>query len=227
MTGVRHDWDLGVSQATRLQNELRELVIDADSGAPVRWVAGADVSAGRQGSRMYAGVVVCDARTLEVVEIATACGEARFPYVPGYLSFREIPLLLKAFGRLGRRPDLVVCDGQGRAHPRRMGLACHLGLWLEVPTIGCAKTRLIGHYRMPGPRRRCHRRLVDRGEVVGEVVRTRGGVKPVFVSVGHRVSLPTARRWVLQLARPFRLPEPIRAAHHVVNELRRAAEQSG
>ncbi len=122
--------------------------------------------------------------------------------------------------RLGRRPDLVVCDGHGRAHPRRLGLACHLGLWLDVPTIGCAKTRLVGTYRDPGLRRGCHRRLLDRGEVVGEVVRTRARLKPVFVSVGHLISRTTARRWILRLARRYRLPEPIRAAHHTVNLLR-------
>ena len=217
---VRHSWDVTVTEATRLQNELRDRVVEVDRQTTVRLVAGADVSADRGEARLYAAVVVCDAKTLEVVESATAEGEARFPYVPGYLSFREVPLVLEAFSRLGRRPDLVVCDGQGRAHPRRLGLACHLGLWLEVPTIGCAKTRLVGTYRDPGLRRGCHRRLLDRGEVVGEVVRTRARIKPVFVSVGHLISRTTARRWILRLARRYRLPEPIRAAHHTVNVLR-------
>jgi deoxyribonuclease V len=128
-----------------------------------------------------------------------------------------------SLNRLRLEPDLVICDGQGRAHPRRLGLACHLGLWLDVPTVGCAKSRLIGTHREPGLRRGCHTRLLDRGEVVGEVVRTRDGVKPVFVAVGHRVSLASARRWVLKLAR-YRITEPVRAAHFEVNRLRRAAE---
>jgi deoxyribonuclease V len=218
--GVRHSWSVSVARARQLQDELRGAVIESDTTGPVRFVAGADVSVHRGGSRLYAAVAVLDSTGLEVAEVATACGEARFSYVPGYLSFREAPLVLEAFGRLGLEPDLLICDGQGRAHPKRMGLACHLGLWLDVPTIGCAKTRLIGTYREPGVRRGCHTRLLDGGEVVGEVVRTRSGVKPVFVSVGHRVSLPSARTWILKLAR-YRIPEPVRAAHIEVNRLRR------
>jgi deoxyribonuclease V len=219
---LRHSWNVGAAQARRLQEQLRDAVIEADAAGPVRLVAGADISAQRGGSRLYAAVVVLDATGGEIADVATARGEARFPYVPGYLSFRELPLVLEAFDHLSLEPDLVICDGQGRAHPRRMGLACHLGLWLDVPTIGCAKSRLIGTHREPGPRRGCHTRLLDRGEVVGEVVRTRSGVKPVFVSVGHRISLPSARAWVLKLAR-YRIPEPVRAAHLEVNRLRRRA----
>jgi deoxyribonuclease V len=172
-------------------------------------------------------VVVIDAESLEVVEVAATRAEARFPYVPGYLSFREIPPLLEAFARLETEPDLIVCDGQGRAHPRRFGLACHLGVLLDRPAFGCAKSRLIGEYREPGPRRGAHTQLRDAGEVIGEVVRTRAGVKPVFVSVGHRISLATARRAVLRLAPRYRLPEPIRAAHQEVNRLRRLAASGG
>jgi deoxyribonuclease V len=124
-------------------------------------------------------------------------------------------------------PDLVVCDGQGRAHPRRFGLACHLGVLLDLPTLGCAKSRLIGEYREPGPRRGAHTRLLDAGEVIGEAVRTRSGVKPVFVSVGHRISLESARRATLRLALRYRIPEPVRAAHFEVNRLRRLAGCSG
>ena len=221
---LRHAWDLSFADAARLQNELRGAVVERDAAGAVRLVAGADIAARRGDATLHAAVVVVEASTLEVVEVATAEGPARFPYVPGFLSFREAPLVLEAFARLRARLDLVICDGQGRAHPRRLGLACHLGLWLDTPTIGCAKTRLIGTYRAPGRRRGCHTRLVDRGEVVGEVVRTRSGVKPVFVSVGHRVSLPTARRWILRLSR-YRLPEPVRAAHHEVNRLRSLSDR--
>nr|NIR58182.1 endonuclease V [Gammaproteobacteria bacterium] len=148
---------------------------------------------------------------------------ATFPYVPGYLSFREVPPLLRAFERLGEAPDLLVVDGHGRAHPRRFGIACHLGVLLDLPTVGCAKSRLVGTYREPGPRRGSATRLLDGGEVIGSVLRTRDGVKPVYVSVGHRITLEEARRQLLRQSRGVRLPEPIRAAHAEVNRLRRAS----
>jgi deoxyribonuclease V len=192
-------------------------------------VAGADVSydRGSPDHDLYAAVVVLDVESLRVVEVAAVRARARFPYVPGYLSFREIPPLLDAFAKLEAVPDLIVCDGQGRAHPRRFGLACHLGVLLDRPTFGCAKSRLIGEYREPGPRRGAHTRLRDGREVIGEVVRTRSFVKPVFVSVGHRISLETARRIALRLAPRYRLPEPVRAAHREVNRLRRLAALGG
>jgi deoxyribonuclease V len=185
-------------------------------------VAGADVSYDRGSPVLFAAVVVLDADSLEVVEVAATTGRARFPYVPGYLSFRELPPLLEAFAKLRARPDLVICDAHGRAHPRRFGLACHLGVALELPAIGVAKSRLIGAHREPGPRRGAHAALRDGGEVIGEVVRTQPGVKPIYVSVGHRVSLPTARRLALRFAPRYRLPEPTRAAHAEVNRLRQA-----
>ena len=183
-----------------------------------------DVSFDRHRPDLFAAVVVLDARTAEVLEISATRGRASFPYVPGYLSFREIPPLLECFARLRTRPDVVICDGHGRAHPRRFGLACHLGVVLDLPSVGCAKSRLVGHYREPGPRRGAHRRLLHEGEVIGEVLRTRDGVKPVFVSVGHRVSLETARRMILRLARGTRLPESTRRAHAEVNRLRRESQ---
>lgn len=194
---------------------------DRDDGRAVRLVAGADVSFDRGSPVLYAAVALLDAASLEVVEVAGVRSAARFPYVPGYLSFREIPAVLEALGKLRRRPDLVVCDGHGRAHPRRFGLACHLGVLLDVPTLGCAKSRLVGTHREPGPRRGAHVPLRDAGEVIGEVLRTREGVKPVYVSVGHRIALASARRQVLRLAPRFRLPEPTRVAHREVNRLRR------
>jgi deoxyribonuclease V len=190
-------------------------------------VAGADISFDRSSPELHAAVAVLDAESLEVVEIAGVRAKARFPYVPGYLSFREIPPLLEAFAKLEAVPDLIICDGQGRAHPRRFGLACHLGVLLDLPTLGCAKSRLIGDYREPGPGRGAHTQLRDGGEVIGEVVRTRSGVKPVCVSVGHRVCLETARRTALRLAARYRLPEPVRAAHREVNRLRRLAASGG
>jgi len=224
---ICHDWDLAIPEARALQEQLRGRVIERDTGRAPRLVAGADISFDRSSPELHAAVVVLDAESLEVVEIAAVRARARFPYVPGYLSFREIPPLLEAFAKLEAAPDLIVCDGQGRAHPRRFGLACHLGVLLDRPTLGCAKSRLVGDYREPGPRRGAHTRLRDAGEVIGEVVRTRSGVKPVFVSVGHRISLETARRTALQLAPRYRLPEPVRAAHREVNRLRRLAISGG
>ena len=188
---------------------------------PLGLVAGADVSYDRGSPVLFAAVVVLDAKSLAVVESASTTARATFPYVPGYLSFRELPPLLEAFAKLRARPDLVVCDGHGRAHPRRFGFACHLGVALDLPAIGVAKSRLVGEHAEPGPRRGAHVALRDGGERIGEVVRTQAGVAPVYVSVGHRVSLPTARRLVLRFAPRFRLPEPTRAAHAEVNRLRR------
>jgi deoxyribonuclease V len=213
----------GFAEARVLQERLRSKVVERDRLGPLRRVAGADVSYDRGSPDLFAAVVVLALPGLELVEAASVRARARFPYVPGYLSFREVPPLLEAFAKLESAPDLVICDGQGRAHPRRFGLACHLGLLLDLPSIGCAKTRLVGEHREPGPRRGAHVRLLDAGECVGEVLRTREGVRPVYVSVGHRVSLPTARRLVLRLTRGYRLPEPSRAAHAEVNRLRRAA----
>jgi len=199
-------------------------VIERDAlREPVRLVAGADVSYDRGSPVLYAAVVVLDAESLELVEIGAATLRATFPYVPGYLSFRELPALLAAFAQLLRRPDLVLCDGHGRAHPRRFGLACHLGVALDLPVIGCAKSRLVGTHRKPGPRRGAHVALCNGAERIGSVLRTRKGVAPVYVSVGHRVSLATARRLVLRFTPRFRVPEPIRAAHAEVNRLRREA----
>ena len=217
-----HRWDVSVAEARDLQEKLRTRVEARDRFGPVRRVAGVDVSWDRGRPDLFAAAVVLDADTLQVVEIASARRRAEFPYLPGYLSFRELPAVLEAWERLRERPDLLLCDGHGRAHPRRFGLACHLGVLVDVPAIGCAKSRLCGTHREPGPRRGASTRLLDDGEVIGRVLRTRQGVRPIFVSVGHRVSLDSARRQVLRLAPRYRVPEPIRAAHAEVNRLRQS-----
>lgn len=215
-----HDWSVSIPEARDLQLKLRGRVLETDLTSLVRYVAGADVSYDRRSPVLFAAVVVMNLENGATVEVSGVRAEASFPYVPGYLSFREVPPLVEAFARLRQRPDLLFCDGQGRAHPRRFGLACHLGVLLDIPTIGCAKNRLVGTHREPGVRRGRHTRLVHDGELIGEVVRTREHVKPVYVSIGHRITLPGARQWTLRLARRFRIPEPIRLAHQEVNRLR-------
>jgi deoxyribonuclease V len=217
-----------VAEARAVQEALRSSVVARDAfPRRVRFVAGTDVSFARAAPTLFAAVVVLDARTLAVVDAASAEAPATFPYVPGYLSFRELPPLLSAFAKLRVAPDLVLCDGHGRAHPRRFGLASHLGVALDLPSIGCAKAVLVGEHAVPGRERGAFTPLRDGGATIGSVLRTRDGVAPVFVSVGHRVSLATARRLVLRLAPTHRLCEPIRAAHAECNRIRRAAAGSG
>jgi deoxyribonuclease V len=216
-----HDWDVDYKAAVAIQAELREkLILDDGLSGDIRIVAGADISCTKGDDRVFAGVVLLDAATLEVIEEATYSGRTSIPYIPGLLSFRESPALLQAFGRLRKQPDVALFDGQGIAHPRGFGLAAHMGLILDVPSVGCAKTRLVGTYREPGERRGQHSPLVCNGKRVGAVVRTKDRVKPVFVSQGHRVSLECAVKIVLQCACRYRIPEPIRRAHILVNKMR-------
>ena len=218
-----HPWDLTPAAARSLQGELARAVDTSTPLGPWRTLAAADVSFNRDSDVLYAAVVVVAAETFEVVEKVGMEAPARFPYVPGLLSFREAPALLEAFGRLKARPDVVLCDGQGIAHPRRLGIASHLGLCLDLPTVGCAKSRLCGKYDEPGPDRGDRGPLVDKGEVIGAVLRTRAGVAPLFVSPGHRCDLESAVGLVLATTRRLRLPIPARMAHEYVNEVRRAA----
>jgi deoxyribonuclease V len=165
-------------------------------------------------------VVVLQFPELEVVETAMASRKVCFPYIPGLLSFREAPVCIDAVERLKCRPDLFIVDGQGVAHPRRFGLAAHLGVFLDMPTIGCAKSRLIGEFEEPAIEKGTFSLLRDKGEVIGAVVRTRSGVKPVFVSVGHKCLLEDAVRMVLSCASKYRMPEPTRLAHHLVSRVK-------
>jgi deoxyribonuclease V len=211
-----HRWDLTVAEARALQERLRRRVRHDPLAARPRLVAGVDVTYPEGSGAALAAVVVVRLPSLAVVESALGAAPAPFPYVPGYLSFREGPAALAALRRLRAEPDLLLCDGQGLAHPRRFGLACHLGVILDRPAVGCAKSLLVGSHAVPGARRGCRRRILDRGETVGVALRTRDGVRPVYVSVGHRVDLPGAIRVVLACARGFRHPEPLRLAHRLV-----------
>ena len=196
------------------------LILDQPLGY-VKLVAGADVSCSRGDNKLYAGVVVLDASNLKIVEECGCVSETSFPYIPGLLSFREVPALLKVFERLEATPDAVIFDGQGIAHPRRMGLASHAGLFLGIPTVGCAKSRLVGEYRNPGAQKGKSTTLQHEGEEIGRVVRTRTSVKPVFVSPGHMVDMESSVDLVLRMCPRYRISEPVRRAHSFVNELRR------
>ncbi|WP_047866705.1 deoxyribonuclease V [Rubrobacter aplysinae] len=216
-----HELDVSPAEARRLQDELAPKVdqgpaLDLDR---VRYVAGADVST--QGEMGYAAVVVLSFPDLSVVEVQGAEGELSFPYVSGLLAFREIPPVVQALRKVRTPVDAVIFDSQGIAHPRRMGLASHLGLFLDVPSVGCAKTRLCGVHDEPAVEKGSGEDLVHRGEVVGRVLRTRTNVSPVYVSVGDRIDLQSAAALTLACCPRYRLPEPTRQAHLASNRLRK------
>ena len=214
---IQHSWNLTPAQARELQLELRHKVIKVDRFEPPRWVAGVDVGFEDQGSVTRAAVAVLSFPQLHMVDQAIARQPTRFPYVPGLLSFREIPAIMEALDRLRQTPDLLLCDGQGLAHPRRFGLACHLGLLSGLPSIGVAKSRLIGQHRELPDHKGVWVPLLDQNEVIGAVLRTRLRVKPLYISIGHRVSLASAIHYVLACTTRFKLPETTRAAHHLAS----------
>lgn len=202
-----------------MQDRLHAKVnLDDDAPDDLRIVAGLDVAYAPDSDRAAAAVVLLDADSGEVVESATAWVRIAFPYLPGLFAFREVPPLVAALRELRTVPDLLVCDGYGLAHPRRFGLACHLGVLTGLPSIGVGKTAFIGEHPEVDTERGAWAPLTDRGEVVGRVLRTRTGVKPVFVSVGHRIGLDRACAQVLRLCRDFRLPETVRAADHLCRQ---------
>lgn len=220
----RRVWDPTPARARELQLELRDrLVLEPPSAFEPRYLGGADLSMTRGSRRGFGGIVVLDARTLETVDQAAEEAPLNFPYVPGLLSFRELPVLAPIWDKLRIRPDVLIFDGQGTAHPRRFGLACHGGVIFDVSSIGCAKSLLVGTHEELGPERGATAPVIHRDEVVGMAVRTRAGVRPLYVSPGHRMDLPTAVRIVLGATRAFREPETTRRAHRLVNELRRAS----
>lgn len=219
--------DLSPPEARRLQEELASLVVSGPALdlAGVKYVAGADVST--QGDVGYATVVVLDFPGLSPVEVSGFEAPLRFPYVPGLLSFRELPSVVGALKKVQTEVDALIVDAQGIAHPRRMGLASHLGTLLDVPTVGCAKSLLVGSFQEPGKEKGATSDLVHRGEVVGRVVRTRDGVSPVYVSVGNGIDLGSSVELVLACCPRYRLPETTRQAHAAANRLRRGEEPGG
>ena len=215
-----HLWNLGYHEAVKVQEALKERPIFKRLGRKVGLVAGADVSYARNNNRLYAAVVIITLPTLSLVEYKVAQDKVRFPYIPGLLSFREAPVLLKAFKKISATPDVVLFDGQGTAHPRGLGLASHIGLFLDIPAIGCAKTLLIGESGPVGKKASSFAYLRNKGEVIGAVLRTKSGIKPVIISPGHRITLDESINIVLQCVGRYRLPEPIRRAHLLVNKVR-------
>lgn len=209
------DSELTPGNARNLQSELSRRIELLPLRHPPRRVAGTDVAFSQDGRLAHAAVVVLDCTSWRMMESACCSRPVTFPYITGLLSFREIPVLLECFASLANDPDLIICDGQGIAHPRRLGLASHLGLLLGIPSIGCAKSRLVGSYEEPATERGSRAPLLDRGEQAGTVLRTRTGVKPVFVSPGHAITHPEAVDIVLSAAGRYRLPEPTRLAHQL------------
>jgi deoxyribonuclease V len=219
-----HSWKVKSQQAVRIQRELANQVNLKNSlhTAP-QWIAGADISLTMGSKEAFAGIVVLNARTLEIADEYFIKGKIEFPYIPGLLSFREAPLLLKLFKKVSPAPQLVFFDGQGIAHPRKLGLASHMGLFLNCPTIGCGKSRLTGTYREPGLKKGCRSRLIDSDKnTLGTVLRTRENCKPVFISVGHQIDQETAVHWTLKCTTRYRIPEPTRLAHIRVNDFRKS-----
>ena len=222
-----HSWNLSYSRARELQAELSGKVKFTPFKKEPQLIAGLDCAFSKDGERILAVVVVLRLPQFEIAETVSASQKVNFPYIPGLLSFREAPVCLAAVEKLQRQPDIFIIDGQGIAHPRRLGLAAHLGLFLDQPTIGCAKSRLTGTYEEPLLEKGAYSLLKDEKrkqsiepEVIGAVVRTRTNVKPVFVSVGHKCLLEDAIRVVLDCSLKYRLPEPTRLAHQAVSRLK-------
>ena len=221
-----HSWDVTPTEAVALQKQLRDQVILQPLPKNIELVAGADISFNKFSAVIYAGIVVVRLPNLEVVATSGIVTTTKFPYVPGLLSFREIPPLLEAWEKLKVRPDVMLLDGHGIAHPRRLGIASHAGMILSLPTIGCAKTLLVGKYEIPAEAAGSFSPLLDKGETIGAVVRTKNRVNPIFVSPGHLADIPTAIDLALRCGKGYRIPEPTRLAHLFVNALRRGEEWS-
>ena len=215
---VRHRWDLSETEAIHTQQTLSKNVITEDQFTNINYIAGVDVAYSKQDDVLIAAIVILDAHTLNVEESVAVEDTVHFPYIPGLFSFRELPPIIKAFQQVTAPPDLIVCDGQGIAHPRKFGLASHLGILFDIPTIGCGKTRLLGEYTEPDQKRGAVSPLLDNGEVIGGVLRTQANTKPIYVSIGHRIGLQTACEWIVKLSPKYRLPETTRLADQLVNK---------
>ncbi len=215
-----HAWDLQYSEAVEIQRELQDRLILKMPKIDFKLVAGADVSYSKGSNIFFSSVVVLEMPGMNILEEATAKAKVDFPYIPGLLSFREAPVLIKAFEKVKNIPDVIIFDGHGISHPRGMGLASHMGLILDLPSIGCAKKKLVGNYDPVGSEVGDHTPIMFKSDAVGAVLRTKKNVKPVFVSPGHKMDVPSAVEIVLKTCRGYKLPEPTRQAHLSVNRVR-------
>lgn len=220
--------NITVSEATQLQKELRnQIVLQKESGFNLQTIAGADISFNKYETTVYAGIIVLSFPDLSPIAQSLVKTEVTFPYVPGYLAFREVPALLAAWNQLPQKPDVLVADGHGIAHPRRMGIASHFGVLTNQTTIGCAKKILFGKYGQPTDMKGAYSLIYSKEEVLGAAVRTREKAKPVFVSPGHKLSVNDSIDIVLQCIGKYRIPEPTRRAHEIVNAFRKGALSEG
>ena len=217
-----HPWDLSYEEAVKVQQDLSKRLILEPSEIEPKLIAGADVSYSKGSDLFFSAVVVLEMPSMRVLEEASAKGKVDFPYIPGLLSFREAVILTKAFEKIKSVPDVVIFDGQGIAHPRGVGLASHIGLMLDLPSVGCAKNKLVGSHGPVGNEVGDYAPIKFRGNVVGAALRTKKNVAPVFVSPGHRMDVPSAIEIVMKTCRGYRLPEPTRQAHVLVNRIRAA-----
>jgi deoxyribonuclease V len=222
-----HPWDITPKEAIALQKRLASHVVLKPLPEKITVIGGIDVGYSHRHQSAVAALVTYNYPSLEFRELIQLSGEIPYPYISGLLSFRELPLLLKTFRLLQKQPDVVLCDGQGIAHPRGLGLASHLGLWLDLPTVGCAKTRLVGTHGKVGPKKGQYRSLKHGHEQVGVVLRTRTRVKPLYVSPGHLADVQSSRRLVIRCCLKYRLPEPIRQAHLAVQRSVRGQPTTG
>ena len=209
-----HSWDVTPREAVDIQERLRGKVSTSDSYTEIRLIAGADVSYSRNENSVHAAVAVFSFPELRLIEQRTATVKTTFPYIPGLLTFREGPALIECFKKIDNIPDAIIFDGQGICHPRRMGIASHMGVLLDIPSIGCAKSHLFGGFRIPAAAKGSYTYIQDSdGAIIGACLRTRTGVRPIFVSIGHKVSLKTSVDVIMRCATRYRMPEPSRFAH--------------
>jgi deoxyribonuclease V len=214
-----HSWKVSEKEAIRIQEALRDRIILKNTLLKVRTIGGGDVAYSKNENHLFGAIVILSFPEMEILDIATTDGKIPFPYIPTLLSFREGPVLIKTFKKLKIKPDVLIFDGQGIAHPKGMGLASHMGLWLDLPSIGCAKTPLLDEFISPGPLKGSFEWIRKEREKVGAVLRTKEKVKPLFISPGHRIDLMTSIQLILESCRGFRFPEPIRKAHQITREI--------
>ena len=220
-----HSWNVDVQTAIQIQEELQKHIILARDPSEIKTVGGGDVAYSR-GNRCFGTIVVLSFPEMELRDAGTASGNTPFPYIPGLLVFREGPILIQAFRKLSVKPDLIIFEGQGIAHPRSCGLASHLGLWFDLPSIGCTKAPLLTTPIIVGRSRGDFQYVLKDGQKVGAILRSKEKIKPIFVSPGHRIDLATSLRYLLDTCKGFRIPEPLRRAHQISCSIRRQSEEA-